>query len=183
MLMIFQPPSQVGFVSCIVPESWRLRKFSINHYRFGHGRVTWEGQSESFPEYQRNLSHFRKGAEIKSGESGNKPGPRLPFCARKPGQLHPSKQMAAPVPCHPGHRVVIWWRLHIRHHLGPCPLLSALLSPVSGQITGVPLFLWRLFSAPERQLPVPRRVTQSAHGTCPSRSSLVWCLSFQTQAA
>lgn len=102
MLMIFQPPSQVGLVSSIVPESWRLRKISIHRYGFGPGRVTWEGQSESFPEHQGNLSHFKKDAEIRSGESGHKPGPRLPVCAREPGRLRASQQMATPVPCHPG---------------------------------------------------------------------------------
>lgn len=66
------------------------------------GRVTWEGQSESFPEHQGNLSHFKKDAEIRSGESGHKPGPRLPVCAREPGRLRASQQMATPVPCHPG---------------------------------------------------------------------------------
>lgn len=73
-----------------------------------------------------------------------------------------------------------WRRLRSAAHLGPRPLLLALLSPVSGQMTGLPLFLWHLFSAPETQLPVLRRVTRSARGTGPSRSPLAWCLSFQT---
>lgn len=149
-MTIFQQPSAVGLVSSAVTENWGLWKISINHYRFGAGRVN-----------QRNQSHLvvvLKFNQVKQTRH------RLPFCAHEPGQLRTSsKQMAEPVLCHPGppHCLAEAGEFCAAPHLCLHQAVTRKLTarcywhcrPGSGQITGILPFL---FSAPAEQLPALR---------------------------